>query len=117
MMSVYCSVQSTTGSPSVERAPRDPGATFGPIALSAEAAGQIRGWVEAVDSSDPRTAFHSRRVTSLSLQLGRAAGFGYDELRKLELAALLHDVGKLRVPLEILRKPGRLDEREWVVVR
>ena len=66
---------------------------------------------------DPYTAGHQRRVTELAVAIG--AGLGWDEARvkTLETAALLHDVGKLVVPAEILTKPGRLSETEMQFIR
>ena len=66
---------------------------------------------------DPYTAGHQRRVTELAVAIG--AGLGWDEARvkTLETAALLHDVGKVVVPAEILTKPGRLSETEMQLVR
>ena len=71
----------------------------------------------ATELRDPYTAGHQRRVTELAVAIG--VGLGWDEARvkTLETAALLHDVGKLVVPTEILTKPGRLSETEMQLVR
>jgi HD-GYP domain-containing protein (c-di-GMP phosphodiesterase class II) len=60
---------------------------------------------------------HALRVAALSVQVGRALGLRRHELRNLELAAKLHDVGKLIVPRSILAKPGPLDDEEWTAMR
>ncbi len=80
-------------------------------------AGAVRALVAAVDAKDPYTALHSQRVTELSLLLGTRLGLSPERLQLLELAALVHDVGKIGVPDQILRKPGRLDNAEWQVIR
>jgi putative nucleotidyltransferase with HDIG domain len=77
----------------------------------------IRTLVAAIDARDPFNGSHSARVTQLALRLGRAAGLSEEELQVLELGALLHDVGKVRIPKKILAKPGPLDEPEWILIR
>lgn len=79
--------------------------------------GTIRALVAALDARDPCNAQHSYRVTLLALRLGQALGYHGPELEALELAALLHDVGKLAVPSKILGKPGSLDEGEWELIK
>jgi hypothetical protein len=71
----------------------------------------------AVDLRDDYTGEHSDRVGQLSRRVGTRLGMEEAELDMLECAARLHDVGKLRVPDSILRKPGPLDEDEWIVMR
>jgi HD-GYP domain-containing protein (c-di-GMP phosphodiesterase class II) len=70
-------------------------------------------FADIVDTKSPFTAQHSFGVASLSLYLGRKAGLDKSSLETLELAALLHDLGKLRIDDEVLNKPGKLnvDER------
>lgn len=65
-----------------------------------------------VDAKSPFTAYHSLGVARLSRFLAECAGVGEENCDKLELAGLLHDIGKLRVPDEILDKPGMLNEHE-----
>jgi HD-GYP domain-containing protein (c-di-GMP phosphodiesterase class II) len=60
---------------------------------------------------------HALRVASLSVRVGAAMGLKPSELETLELAAKLHDVGKLTVSAGILAKPGPLDENEWAAMR
>lgn len=79
--------------------------------------GTIRALVAAVDAKDPYTATHTARVTRLALALGRSMALTDEEMRVLEFAALLHDVGKIGVPREILQKPGPLTDDEWVTIR
>lgn len=77
----------------------------------------LRVLIGAMDSRDPSNRTHSQRVTRLALLLGEAMGLPPHELEMLELSALLHDVGKIAVPEQILAKPGPLDDDEWSVVR
>ena len=80
-------------------------------------AGTIRALVAAMDAKDPFTASHSERVTLLALRLGEALQLPRERLRVLEFGALLHDVGKIAVPEQILRKPDRLTDDEWALIR
>jgi len=69
-----------------------------------------------VDAKSPFTAEHSAGVARLARLLGEKLGLAGERLDQLEIAGLLHDLGKLRVPDEILDKPGRLDARERQVI-
>ncbi|MEH3054377.1 MAG: HD-GYP domain-containing protein [Patulibacter minatonensis] len=60
---------------------------------------------------------HTQGVVELSLAVGAAIGLGAREMRTLEFGALLHDIGKLRVPNEIINKPGKLTEDEWAIIK
>ena len=75
--------------------------------------------VETVNLStyDNYTYSHSVNVNMLSVILGVACGLRDDELRKLSQAALLHDIGKTCVPIEIINKPGRLTDEEYAEVK
>lgn len=66
---------------------------------------------------DDYTLRHSLNVSLLSLIFGGYLGMGREELRRLGFAGLYHDVGKFKVPLEILNKPGRLSAREFEVMK
>jgi putative nucleotidyltransferase with HDIG domain len=69
-----------------------------------------------VDAKSPFTAEHSLGVSRLARFLAERMGVGPANCHKIEIAGLLHDIGKLRVPDEILDKPARLDERERKVI-
>lgn len=69
-----------------------------------------------VDAKSPFTAEHSLGVAKLSRYLAEKMGVSRENCEKLELAGLLHDLGKLRVPDEILDKPGRLDDHERRII-
>ena len=73
--------------------------------------------LEALSLREPELQAHLEGVGSLAVETGRTLGLRRDELDELARAAQLHDLGKLAVPDEILRKPGPLDDREWAFVR
>jgi putative nucleotidyltransferase with HDIG domain len=72
---------------------------------------------EAIDLRDPYTGGHTRRVTEYSLVTGRQMGLDEKDLEELRLAAILHDIGKIGVDDQVLRKPGRLDEGEYLLMK
>lgn len=81
---------------------------------------QDRGAVIAlatIKSHDEYTLFHSLNVMILSIGLGTMLPLETDQLRELGLSALLHDIGKITVPQEILQKPGPLTTDEWKAMR
>lgn len=77
----------------------------------------LRALVTALDSRDPYNGEHSRRVCEWARKLGTKLGLAKAELDLLGLAGLLHDIGKLHVPAEILSKPGKLTDDEWAIMR
>jgi HD-GYP domain-containing protein (c-di-GMP phosphodiesterase class II) len=72
---------------------------------------------DVVEADDAYTGSHSRGVVDLSLAVSDRLGLGFEQRRNVEFAALLHDVGKIAVPNEIINKEGPLDEAEWEVMR
>ena len=87
------------------------------LTLSSAYRGTALLLADVVDADDHYTGEHSRGVLKLSLGVSDALGLGANHRRIVEFAALLHDVGKIRVPKEIITKPGPLDEEEWAIVR
>lgn len=85
----------------------------GKVARSSVALSQVM----ALKHYENRSYLHSVNVALLSVRLGERLGLERPELMQLAEAALLHDVGKTRVPVEILTKTGRPTEREWRVIR
>ncbi len=71
----------------------------------------------SIKSYDEYTLYHSVNVCVISIGLGVAIALPESVLRELAIAAVLHDLGKIAVPLEILRKPGLLEEPEWRIMR
>ena len=77
----------------------------------------LMGWAAALDVRDHSTAEHTARVTELTEHLARSIGIGGHELVRIRRGATLHDIGKMGVPDEILRKEGPLTDAEWVLMR
>ena len=71
----------------------------------------------SIKSYDEYTLYHSVNVAVISIGLGLVIGLPEPLLREVAMAGMLHDVGKIAIPLEILRKPGPLDEAEWGIMR
>ncbi len=76
-----------------------------------------RALVAAIDKKDHYTRGHSERVGLLSRMTGLQMGLPPDVLHVLEWSGLLHDVGKIGIPEEVLNKPGRLTDEEFAVIR
>ena len=70
-----------------------------------------------VDARDTYTAGHSRRVAASAIEMARELGLAGEELDRIGQAALLHDIGKIAVPDEVLLKEGPLSPAEWTVMR
>jgi HD-GYP domain-containing protein (c-di-GMP phosphodiesterase class II) len=85
--------------------------------LAGTVAAQVDALATALEVRDGQTRGHSDTVVDLARLTGARMGLVRVELLELELAALLHDVGKLRVPREVLRKPARLSESERRLMR
>jgi len=76
----------------------------------------VKSLASAIDAKDEYTRHHSTRVTDFTLKIAAKMGFSEKELGELELAAVLHDVGKIGVPESILNKPGKLTDEEFKIV-
>lgn len=74
-------------------------------------------WLTQLKSRDEYTAIHSLNVCVLSLTFGRSLGIEGKQLNELGLGALLHDIGKMQVPLEVLNKPGKLTTEEFEIMK
>lgn len=77
----------------------------------------IDALVAAIDAKDRMTAGHSARVTHISLAIADVLGLPSEERYTLELAARLHDIGKISLPDEALNKEGKLSEEDWAAMR
>ena len=77
----------------------------------------VRRWGESIESKDHYTQGHCERVADLACALAAEAGLDQKSLFWFRIGALLHDVGKLMIPPEILNKPGRLTTEEWVMIK
>jgi HD-GYP domain-containing protein (c-di-GMP phosphodiesterase class II) len=71
---------------------------------------------DVLDDDDSYTAFHSRGVVQLSIAVADRLDLDERQKRNVEFGALLHDIGKIAIPKEILNKPGKLSPDEWVVM-
>jgi putative two-component system response regulator len=76
----------------------------------------IRALADALDAKCDYTSGHSLRVSRYAITIGKAIGLTPDELRDLEIAGILHDIGKIGVPESILWKPARLDPEEQSIM-
>lgn len=79
--------------------------------------GILDSMVTAVDNKDRYTRKHSEDVTTFSLWIAEELGLSDETMRDIRIGGLLHDVGKIGVPDEILRKPGRLTDEEYEVMK
>ena len=77
----------------------------------------LHALVKALDMRDSETGGHSERVTQIALLIARQLKLEEKEIQEIQWGALLHDVGKIGIPDHILRKPGKLTEDEWIVMR
>lgn len=77
----------------------------------------LEGWARALELRDRETEGHTRRASELTIRLGRRLGMSEDELIQVWRGAILHDIGKLGIPDDILSKPGALTAEEWEVMR
>jgi putative nucleotidyltransferase with HDIG domain len=72
---------------------------------------------DVVEADDGYTGHHSKSVVTVTAEVAQELGLSAEQRRNLECAALLHDVGKIAIPKEILNKPGKLDPEEWAVMK
>jgi HD-GYP domain-containing protein (c-di-GMP phosphodiesterase class II) len=70
-----------------------------------------------VETRDPYTSGHQRRVALLTGAISRGMGFSEDQLEGMQALGLLHDIGKVAVPAEILSKPGKITEMEFDLIK
>ena len=79
--------------------------------------GLVDAFAETVEIKDPQTAGHQRRVAQLAVAIAREMDFSLNRLEGIKVAALLHDIGKIAVPTEILSKPGVLSNLECEFIK
>jgi len=72
---------------------------------------------DVIEADDGYTGQHCKSVVALTLELAEHLDLPAERRRNLEFAALLHDVGKIAIPKEIINKPGKLDPDEWMIVK
>lgn len=97
---------------------REPEADLVSDGASVERKSQLlRDMAAALDAQDPYTDGHSRRVALHSAMVGRKLGLTRAEIAKLRTAAAIHDIGKLRIPADLLNKPSELSPAEFAIVK
>src|SRR6267378_5670782 len=79
--------------------------------------GTVKGLAAAIDGKDPYTRGHSERVSRFSIAIAQRLGLTDDEVEKIRISALLHDVGKIGIDDSILKKPSALTDEEFEIMR
>ncbi len=85
--------------------------------LEALLIGSIKCLVKALEATSYWTAGHTERVTEYALGIGQSMKLDNETLEKLKVCSLLHDIGKIATPKEILNKSGKLTESEWIEIK
>ena len=75
--------------------------------------GNVKGLAAAIDGKDPYTRGHSERVSRMSVAIAQRLGLPDEECEKIRISALLHDVGKIAIDDNILKKPAALTDDEF----
>jgi putative nucleotidyltransferase with HDIG domain len=79
--------------------------------------GTVKGLAAAIDGKDPYTRGHSERVSRISVAIAQRLGLSDDECEKIRISALLHDIGKIAIDDNILKKPAALTDDEFVIMK
>ncbi len=77
----------------------------------------VEALANALEAKDEYTSTHARTITDMVLDVGAELGIEGKDLKRLELGALFHDIGKIGIPSDIIRKAGPLSEEEWKIIR
>ncbi len=77
----------------------------------------VRAIGQMMSVRDPYTAGHQERVSRISIEIARALDLPVQQIKGIQLAALIHDIGKLAIPCEILSKPGQLSKAEFDMIK
>jgi len=77
----------------------------------------LEGWARALELRDKETEGHSRRVTEITLKIARAMKISQEDIEQIRRGAILHDIGKMGIPDEILHKPGKLTDEEREIIK
>ena len=86
-------------------------------ALEARFLEMAKQWGDSIESKDRYTQGHCERVAFFACVLAESAGFNSRSLFWFRIGALLHDIGKIIVPTEVLNKPGKLTDEEWTIMK
>jgi PAS domain S-box-containing protein len=76
----------------------------------------LEGWARALELRDRETEGHTRRVTEMTMRLASAMDVRSNDLVQIQRGAMLHDIGKMGIPDNILTKPGSLTNEEWIIM-
>jgi HD-GYP domain-containing protein (c-di-GMP phosphodiesterase class II) len=79
--------------------------------------GTVKALAAAIDGKDPYTRGHSERVSRFAVATAQGLGLSADEIEKIRVSALLHDIGKIGIDDRILKKPAALDDEEFAVMK
>ena len=79
--------------------------------------GTVKGLAAAIDGKDPYTRGHSERVSRFSVAIAQRMGINDDEVEKIRISALLHDVGKIGIDDNVLKKPAALTDEEYELMK
>lgn len=85
--------------------------------LKAITEGIVKAMATTTELKDPYTAGHQKRVSKLSVEIAKKLGLPDDQIEGIRMAGLIHDIGKISVPAEILSKPGKLSEHEFNIIK
>jgi len=77
----------------------------------------LEGLAKALEYRDKESEDHSRRVVEMTFRVAKEMNLNDDDLKNIKRGALLHDIGKLAIPDEILKKPGPLTDEEWFIMK
>jgi len=77
----------------------------------------VKALATAVDAKDPYTKGHSEAVVKYTLEIAKELNLTNEDIESLEIAALLHDIGKIGIKEDVLLKPGKLDDEEWRIIK
>lgn len=87
------------------------------LKLQTQARSTFERMSQLLDARDHYTAVHSSEVAELALAVGREMGMPQGDLEQIDIAARVHDIGKVAIPDKILLKPGPLDDAEWKIMK
>jgi PAS domain S-box-containing protein/putative nucleotidyltransferase with HDIG domain len=87
------------------------------LSLRKSVEGAVNAMSYTVESKDPYTAGHEKRVSAIAGAIAEEMGLPLEQIEGIRVAGLIHDVGKIAVPAEILSKPGKINEHEFALIK
>ncbi|MBD3413136.1 MAG: response regulator [Candidatus Aminicenantes bacterium] len=79
--------------------------------------GAVEAMAYTIETRDPYTAGHQRRVTKLAVKIAKEMDLKEDQIEGIRMSGTLHDIGKIYIPAEILSKPGKISEAEYNIIK